>query len=431
MAANNLINNSIITKEALALRRNTNNLVKRIDRKYEDKFAEKGAKIGDTLNIRLPNDYIVQDGPVVNPEATNERSIPLTVDYRKNVPMSFSTQQRTLNIDDFSRRYIAPAVNALVGQAAVDIMQLANEAINMIVTKDASGKLIAPNAKAWLLANGVLTHSNTPPAQRWAVIDPLTNAETVTGLSTFFNPVPIIGEQTRTGHMSSALLGVEGWHQDQTVLVSQAGSYDGKATATGTWGDYTPAGKPVNRAKTISAQNSPHTSELACSALGGTLKKGDVITIAGVNRINRVNKQPLAMPQQFVVLADCPEGSVSIPLSPAIIPPGANGPVPYQTVDAAPQAGAVISLVLPPGQVYRRNLVFQEEAMTLACVDLEQVDRGVVDCHTDNLDGFSMRTLTYYNGSDDTRITRLDTLYGIGMLRGDWVATVVDPIYGG
>nr|WP_281374913.1 P22 phage major capsid protein family protein [Gluconacetobacter sacchari] len=420
-----MINNSIITREALMIRRNTNDYVQNVNREYQAQFARTGAKIGDTINVRLPNDYVVQDGPTVNPEATAERSIPLTISYRKNVPMSFSTQERTMNIDDFSERYIAPAVNALVGQVAMDAMTMALSASNMVLNTDDTGNLIAPSSNTWLRAKAILTACNAPLDDRYAVLDPMTDANTVSGMMGMFNPTGQISRQTVDGQMGSKILGVRGWMQDQTVIISQTGSYDGTGTATGTYGNYTPNGAPVT---TISASASPHSSVISTSALSGTLKQGDVITIAGVNRINRVNKSSLHILQQFVVLADVASGATSIPVSPAIIPPSGTGPVPYQTVDAAPAAGAAIKLVAPAGSVIRRNLLYSKRAMTLATVDLEMVDRGVVDCGRASLDGISLRTLTYYNGSDDTRATRLDVLYGFGMLRPDWAVVVPELV---
>ncbi|MBS1044554.1 P22 phage major capsid protein family protein [Gluconobacter cerinus] len=425
MASNNLINNSIITREALMIRRNSNDLIKNISREYQGQFAQRGAKIGDTINVRLPNDYVVQDGPVVNPEATAERSIPLTINFRKNVPMSFSTQERTLNIDDFSERYIAPAVNALVGQVASDAMTLALQASNMVVNTDDQGNLIAPSSQTWLRAKALLTSCNAPLDDRFAVLDPMTDANTVSGMMGMFNPGNTVSRQTTDGQMGSKILGVREWMQDQTVMISQTGSYDSKATATGSYGNYTPNGAPVT---TISSSASPHSSVLTVSAINGTLKAGDIITIAGVNRINRVNKNSLHIPQQFVVLADCASGATSIPLSPAIIPPGANGPVPYQTVDAAPAADAVVKLVAPAGSIIRRNMLYSKRALTLATVDLENVSELGPLCARASLDGVSLRTVTYYNGTDDTRSTRLDVLYGIGMLRPDWCVIVPELV---
>lgn len=37
-----------------------------IDRQYDEQFGAEGAKIGDVLRIRLPNDFIVADGPAIS-----------------------------------------------------------------------------------------------------------------------------------------------------------------------------------------------------------------------------------------------------------------------------------------------------------------------------------------------------------------------------
>ncbi|KAB8122447.1 hypothetical protein D3W54_14750 [Komagataeibacter medellinensis] len=424
--ANNLINNSIITKEALMIRRNTNDFLKSLSTEYQSQFARSGGKIGSTLNVRLPNDYVVQDGATVNPEATEERSIPLMIGYRKNVPMSFSTQERTLNIDDFSQRYIAPAVNALVANVSITAMDLCMQASNMVMNTDPNGNILPPSSNTWLRAKAMLTACNAPIGERYAALDPFSDASVVSGMMGMFNPTNQIGRQTIEGQMGSKILGVDDWFQDQNMPISQAGSYDSKATATGAYGTYTPNGAPVT---TISASASPHSSVITVSATNGTIERGAIITIAGVNRINRVSKQSLHQLQQFVVLDNVASGATSIPVSPAIVPPNADGtPVPYQTVDAAPAAGAVIKMLLPQGAVVRRNLLYSKRAMTMATVDLEMVNNGVVDCGRASLDGISLRTLTYYNGSDDTRVTRLDVLYGFGMLRPDWAVVVPELV---
>lgn len=46
-------------------------LLRQIDRQYEEQFRIAGAKIGDTLRIQLPNDFVVSDGPsMLVPEPT-------------------------------------------------------------------------------------------------------------------------------------------------------------------------------------------------------------------------------------------------------------------------------------------------------------------------------------------------------------------------
>ena len=52
----------MILREATRLWENSNAFLMNINRQYDDQFAQSGAKIGETLRIRLPNDYTVRRG---------------------------------------------------------------------------------------------------------------------------------------------------------------------------------------------------------------------------------------------------------------------------------------------------------------------------------------------------------------------------------
>ncbi|MBS1063433.1 hypothetical protein JK185_10300 [Gluconobacter wancherniae] len=428
--ANQLINDMIITKRALPLFRDTNGFIKNVDRSYDSYFGKSGAKIGASVNVRLPNDPVVGDGATVSPQSITERSVPLTIAYRKHVSLSFDTQERTLNIDDFSERYIEPSVNNLTGTVANIAMQLALGAANMVRNTDANGNTIAPDSATWLQAKAKLTKQHAPTMDRFAVLDPDTDANTVSGLMGLFNPQAKIGDQTTTGSMQAPLLGVKEWISDQTCLVTTTGTFDSTATATGTVTNLTQTGNTIPAQ--ISQIYAPQQSVIGTSATVGTLNVGDVITIAGVNQVNRVTKASYGTPMQFVVQQAAAAGSTSIVVSPALVGPNSDGSqAQFQTVDAAPVADAKITLVGKPGETIRRNMIFNKKALTLVTVDLMEVNKGVVDCGMANLDGVSMRTLTYYNGTDDSLGTRLDVLFGIGVLRPEWICIVPDIVDAG
>jgi hypothetical protein len=42
------------------------NFIGSINRQYDDSFAKSGAKIGDTLKIRVPNQYTVRSGKTLD-----------------------------------------------------------------------------------------------------------------------------------------------------------------------------------------------------------------------------------------------------------------------------------------------------------------------------------------------------------------------------
>src|SRR3954470_14904228 len=111
----------MITREALRIFKNTNLFLRNVDTQYDDSFAKTGGKIGDTLRIRLPNEYVTRTGKVATPQDTVERSIPLTVATQQGVDVAFSSAERALSLDDYSNRILLPAMNTLAGSIAVNV----------------------------------------------------------------------------------------------------------------------------------------------------------------------------------------------------------------------------------------------------------------------------------------------------------------------
>ena len=54
-------------------------------------------------------------------------------------------------------------------------------------------------------------------------------------------------------------------------------------------------------------------SSITVTATVGPLKKGDIVTFAGVNAVNRVNKNDIGTLRQFALTADVPSGSTVLP----------------------------------------------------------------------------------------------------------------------
>lgn len=73
-----------VTREAGRILHQKLNFIGNINRQYDDSFAKSGAKIGDSLKIRLPNEYTVRTGKALSAQETSETSTTLTVD-RKSV----------------------------------------------------------------------------------------------------------------------------------------------------------------------------------------------------------------------------------------------------------------------------------------------------------------------------------------------------------
>ena len=400
MTTNSLLTINQITNEAVRLFTQSNAFLRTVSRQYDDQFARTGAKIGSALRIRLPNDYTVSTGPAITPQGTNEQNTTLTVATQANVPVSFGTAEKTLSLDDFSERILAPAVNRLAAYVAADLMNVAGQSANIVANLSGS-TLSSPNATTWLTAGSALDQNLAPRSDRKIILDTVTQARTVSSLAGLFNPQVRISEQYETGIISKDTLGFD-WMYDQTTQVHTVGSFSaGTVNGSGQTG-----------------------STLTVNAITGTLNQGDVITIAGVYAINRLTGASQGQLRQFVVTANVASGATSIPIYPAIVP----APAAFNTVTASPANSAAISLVMPASSQYRQNIAYYPEAFTLATADLEMPTAGVVQAARANFDGISLRMIEAYDVMSDSLITRLDILYGYAAIRPEWSAVVADIV---
>jgi hypothetical protein len=406
--ANSLLTINMITREAVRLWKNSNAFMQNVDMQYDDSFAVSGAKIGQALRVRLPNDYTVVTGPALSVQDTIEQSTTLVLATQQHVDVSFTTADRTMSLDDYSRRVLAPMVNNLAGAVAVNIMSGAEGGIcNFVANQDNNNNILSPVASTYLNA-GASLKLNSAPTANWKIVNsPRTEARVVASLAGLLNPRDEISRQYISGRMYDALGFI--WMSDQTSIVHTTGALaQGSATVNG--GNQTGLNLTVN-------------------ALANGLAIGDIITIAGVHKVNRITKQSTGELEQFAVTAAVAANATSIPIYPAIVPAVAGQAVQYQTVDVSPVNGAAVnpSNGLAASTTYRKNFAYAPEAVTLAMADLE-IPRGIHESAREVFDGVSMRMITAYITASDQMVTRLDVLYGFLWIRPEWAVVVADQL---
>ena len=402
--SNSLLTLGGITREAVRLWKNSNAFLNSIDRQYDKEYQNSGAKIGEQLRIRLPNDFVARTGPTLSLNTVNERSTTLVMGTQKGVDVPFSSVDRTLSLQDYSKRILAPMVNTLAGAVAADVMSGA-------MPSQITSNTTTPTDGDFLDAGAALTDMSAPTGDRKAILSPRSNARVVKSLAGLFNPTGRISKQFDSGQMAGPALGIAEWMEDQTVVTATAG------TATGL---------------TVSGANQTGNS-LTLEATGaGTLNAGDIITIAGVHQVNRITKQAGATLAQFVVTSTvnlAANTPTAVSIYPAITPSNAGAAVQYQTVDNSPANAAAITLLTAAfGANYRRNLVLRPEAVTLVMADLWMPDKGVVESARETFDGVSLRMITAYDPQTDQTYTRLDVLYGYLWVRNEWACLVPDIV---
>lgn len=414
---NSILTPSMITRRSISLFMNTNYFMMNINRDWDDRFGVEGAKIGAQLRIRFPNDYTVTDGPGISLQDTIEQQGVLTVSYQRHVDIAFTTAERTLDIDDYEERFLAPRVNVLAGNVAQTIMLGAEGGVcNATANVDASNNILGVNSAPFVNARALLADNSAPPMPgRKVVNDPHTNSRAMLSMQGLLNPVTEISKQFQTGMVYSGL-GFEKWGEDQTVIKHTSG------TAT------TAALNGANQSGTT----------LTISALSGTLVQGDIITIAGVNSVNRVTKMTTGQLRQFTVTANVANGATSIPIYPAMIPPLNNTPYAslpytpqqYQTVAATPASNATITPFANASSTYRKSIAFAPEAITMVMAPLWMPPggKGVVEAARHEFDKCSLRSLVCYEPGTDQPVDRLDGLFGYYYPRPEWAVAVCDVI---
>lgn len=422
--ANQLLTIDMITREAVRLFKNSNLFIQNIDTQYDPAFAIDGAKIGSTLRIRLPNDYIVNEGPALQMQDTNEQYTTLSIDTYYTVAVPFTTAERTLDLDDYSERVMAPIINNIAGKCAQNVMtKAAKSSANLVANRNgnpalnavsAAGAIISPTSETFLLANANLDDNSADQMTRRVVNDPTTDARTTVSLQGLLNPVSEISQQFRSGMMKSGL-GYEKWFRDQTVRKHTTGTFSAGGTMS-----------------SANQSTSPSGGNLTVAAITGTFKQGDIITIDDVNAVNYVTKENLGTLRQFVVTADVDTGATTIPVFPGLVGPASTDPdgttVQYQTVNELPANGAQVRLVTQSSEVYRRSLAYVQKAITMATADLVIPKKAVEEAARAEYDGVSMRVLTDYLPATDQLVTRTDLLFGSTTVRPQWVCAVADRI---
>ena len=376
---NSLLTATAITREALRILHQKATFLSTINKGYDDRFAKKGAKIGDTLQIRLPNRYLVRDGITYSGQSTTERKVDLTVSKVKGVDLDFTTTDLTLDMDDFSKRVIEPAVSVLASSIEADVLQnLRKKVFNQYDNQGSAGTY----AKT-LLARKLLQDSLAPNDDRACLLNTLDMPELVGSTSTLFNDPKSISMQYREGVMGYAA-GLT--FAESTHLAPQS-----RGTANG--------GYLTNGATQTGAVIGIDTGT-------GTITAGEVVTFAGVYKVHPETKVSLGILQQFVVTADFAGGTGNLNVSPAVVATGA-----YQNVSQSVPDGAAVVVSGTAGTAYGQSLIYQKEAFTFATADLV-IDDSMTFAARENFDGISMRLVKQYDITDDVVKTRLDVLYG-------------------
>ena len=395
--ANTLLTPTAVTREALRVLHQKLNFVGTINRSYDDRFAKSGAKIGDSLTIRKPNQYTVRTGAALSSQDIAEQSVTLQVATQKGVDTTFTSDDLSLDIDDFSDRILQPAMAVLGANIESDVMNCYKD-VALNVT-DVGATVTTADI---MTASKLLTDNLAPYDGRCLNLNTQDNMDLVEALAGRYNDATKVAQNYREGRVASNTFGFSDIMENSMWPQHTSGTDDGT-------GDYL-----VNDSGTIAEGSTSITTDTGA----GTFLIGDIFYFAGVFEVHPETKATSTRLREFVVTANSGTSATTINFSPALHSSGAK-----QNVSAMPANNAALhknesdrSTDIGASADYGVSLAYHKDAFVFATADLV-LPTGVDFAAREVMDGISMRIVRDYSISADTFITRLDVLYGYKTVR--------------
>lgn len=362
--ANTFLTPSIIANEALMVLLANLTSAGLVHRDYSNEFV----KVGDTITVRKPAKFTAYNftGTTSNQNVT-EGSVDVKMDRFRDITASVSSKEMTLDIKNFSKQIIEPAMQAMAQAIDSDIIALGIEKAGTSITGTSSSLVdLSTLSKNFDLAK-------VPNQNRNGILHPTHKYRYIT--TDTLAKVAYAGESTAL--RDSALSRVYG-----TDLFMSQNCPDAPAT-TGTATAY----------KITATKGASVVALTAMSAATATIKTGDSFIIGGYRYTFTANET----------------GSSS-----AIAEIAIDQPIhaDFTAVDALP--------IKAPN-----SLGFHRNGIALVTRSLE-IPMGSKNAYIASYDGLSIRVVFDYNSSTKTDTVSFDTIYGIKELDTTMIQKIVN-----
>lgn len=409
---NTILTPTKIAREAIMLLKNQLGVANMVHRDYiRDMYDPKS---GGTVTIRKPAEFSVTDGATLSNQDATEYSVVIPAPSQKHVAMRFSSQELTLEVEDFSARYVMPAVTQLVNQVEYDILGLYNQIPNSVGTPGTT----PGSFSAFASAMQRLDEYGVENADRCICINPAARASMADALK---------GLDSSTRPQDALRRGDLGQLADMRVFMSQN-------VRTHTAGTFSTGSTGVTNGASSAGDTTLTTDGWAASTL--VLTAGDIFTIAGVNAVNPRNKQDLGRLRQFVAQEDVTSdgsGNATIRIMDSTSC-GLQASGAFQNVTALPGDGVAINAwaangghggAATEGSVHDTNLAFHKNALALVFFNIETPSSAKGWTESDPDSGLSVRVIADYDVTNDREVYRLDILYSVDCLDPDRAVRLV------
>ena len=410
--ANTFISPTWITTDTAMFYDNNITLIRRFDRSWNEEWTNKpgGAKLGYTIQVRLPQRFQVSEGQALVQQAIFNQTVPITLNHQFQVGMGWSSADSALLVEE-AQQITKKAGVALANKAdvvaGVEVYKSVYFSIGPTTPTAAQLTGLNPNvALDGFYTDGVAKLRNAGvPDELCAVIDPKSQSNLLKVAFNQFNPQSQVTKFWTKGQFSGPALGVEDWYWDPNV-------------PTHTTGSFTTSTPLVDGALQTG-------STLVTKGFGTyNFNVGDVFTIAGVNGVNPLSYVDTGDLQQFSVqTAIAASGAATFTITPAIIPLSTSGlSSPLATVTASPANNASITFITATGSVNatmatttsRQSLIFVQEAFAFVEAELPVPLPGANSKRMSDPDAkVSLRWVEQYNILSDQTPSKVEMLVGV------------------
>lgn len=380
------------------------NFIGNTTRQYDDRFAEGGAKIGTTLNLRLPPKYSAKNGATYVDQLYVERSTPLPCATQTHIGISFTSVDLTMSLNDFGEQFIRPQMAQLAAYIEGQCLDYAYKKVaNYTGTTSTSMTYLAFQQNRQNLAENL-----APTADRTAILNPLSEVNFADATKGLFQDSSAIKEQWREGLMGRT--GGFDVYENTLLPAHTMGTLAGTPLTTGaSLGTSTTANTWVSQTDMV--------VDGATSAT--TLKAGDVLTFgtvaAGLVDCHPETKTTYGKLKKFVVQSDVTlttsANPYTVTVKPGVIYGSGNA---YQNciLTKADTDNMTVTLFGAAGSSVGQSLFMHKNAFAFVTADLEDVSRYGAWGARGTMDGISMRIAKQWSASSDITACRVDVLWG-------------------
>ena len=389
--ANQFITTQLVSNTALAMFANNAPFVMTGSRIYQDDFTSSGYKIGDTLQVRRQNNFIVGDGATAIPQDIIETVENITVSHQYHALIAYTVQDLTLRIEDFCRLFIQPAIQNIISQMERDISASAEQELYFFT--GTAGTPINSYTTVDLCGAKLMEQAVNISSDAYVAMTVRDGSSLKGALLNQFTPVfnEEIVRQSAIGHLSYFDV-----FQSQNLVRHIAG-----------------AGPTLHPADPLLVNGAVGSGNIiimdgATATVTGYFLPGDLISIAGVQSVNPISRAGTGQDMQFVVTAPANSdgaGNIVVQVAPSIISSTSS---PLQNVSNAIPDNAVVTMV----PSYNVNVAYPSRALDIVCPPLYKLQVPYASVAIDPETGLSLAVTQTGDILGYQNFMRLDILCG-------------------